>query len=48
MKAEYSGIIDGEARERTPPGKMNVKTGPPLVDILIFFAFFGVFSFFFI
>jgi len=27
---------------------MNVKTGPPLVDILIFFAFFGVFSFFFI
>jgi len=32
-----SGVIDGRARGASlPPGKLNVKTGPPLLDILIF------------
>ena len=51
-------LTDGGARGRTaPPGKLNVKAGPPSADIMIFsivlvfsrlsfFAFFGLFSFF--
>jgi len=50
------GVTDGGARG-PPHGNLNVKTGHPLADILIFlirlvfswllfFAFFGVFSFF--
>jgi len=50
-----SGVIDGGSGP--PPGKLNVKTGPPLARLLIFtillvfssllfFAFFRVFSFF--
>ena len=32
-----SGATERGARGRaTPPGKLNVKTGPPLVDILLF------------
>jgi len=32
-----SGVTDREARGRAaPPGKLNIKTGPPLVDILTF------------
>ena len=32
-----SGVIAGGAKGRSaPPGKLNVKTGPPLGDILIF------------
>ena len=41
-----SGVTDGEARGRTAlPGKLNVKTGLPLADILIQYLF-EVFSFF--
>ena len=41
-----SGVTDGEARGRTAlPGKLNVKTGLPLADILIKYLF-EVFSFF--
>jgi len=32
-----SGVTDQGARERAAPlGKPNVKTGPPLADILVF------------
>jgi len=31
-----SGVTDGGPGGEPPPGKLNVKTGPPLVDILIF------------
>jgi len=35
-----SGVTDGEARGRTAlPGKLNVKTGLPLADILIQYLF---------
>ena len=48
-----SGVTGGKVVSR-PPGKLHEETGHPLVDILIisvffrllFFAFFGVFSFF--
>jgi len=48
-----SGVTNGGARGRAPlPGNLNAKTGPPLVDILIFsilcccfFVFRGVFVF---
>jgi len=33
----FSGVTDRGTRWRAaPPGKLNVETGPPLVDILIF------------
>jgi len=33
----HSGVIDRGARgQAVPPVKLNVETGPPLVDILIF------------
>ena len=53
-----SGVPYGRVRGRAaPPGKLNVKTGPPLAEILIFvillvlswllfFCVFEVFSFF--
>jgi len=32
-----SGVTDkGERCKPPPPGKLNVKTGPPVIDILIF------------
>jgi len=32
-----SGVTDGRGKGSSrPPGKLNVKTGPPLADILIF------------
>ena len=35
--AEISGITDGRAgRRAATPGKLNVKTGPPLAEILVF------------
>jgi len=51
-----SSVSDGGRGASRPPGKVNVDTGPPLADILIysillvfsrllFFAFFGCFRF---
>ena len=46
-KSKANGVIDEGARGSRPPGKLNVKTGPLLVDILylVFFRllFFCVF-----
>ena len=51
-----SGVTNGGRGRSTHPGKLDVKTGPPLADTLmfiflivfsrlLFFTFFGVFSF---
>ena len=32
-------VTDGDMGASGPPGKLNVKTGPPLIDILIFNIF---------
>jgi len=41
-----SGVTDGGKGASLPPGKPNVKTGPPFVDILIFSILWFVFCFF--
>ena len=47
--APDNGVTDGGQWVEPPPGKLNVKTGPPIVDILIFsillFVEFVVFEF---
>jgi len=54
QRAPRSDVTGRGQGGELPPGKLNVKTGPPLVDILVylvffrllFFGFFGVFSFY--